>query len=80
MPDKYILYLIKKVNARPAQGLIAGKIVAVHPEGYEPSLDDRFNHDIIEVPESEYRHHLIDFEMGVDLYYSFVRKCIMRIR
>ena len=78
MPKKYILYLVKKERAK--NGLLPGQIVAVHPEGYEPSLDDRFNHDIIEVPESEYRHHLIDFEMGVDLYYSFVRKCIARIR
>ena len=78
MPKKYILYLVKKERAR--NGLLPGQIVAVHPEGYEPSLDDRFNHDIIEVPESEYRNHLIDFEMGKDLYYSFVRKCIARIR
>ena len=78
MPKKYILYLVKKERAR--NGLLPGHIVAVHPEGYEPSLDDRFNHDIIEVPESEYRNHLIDFEMGVDLYYSFVRQRIARIR
>ena len=78
MPKSFLLYLVKKQNAR--NGLIPGQIVAVHPEGYEPSQDDRFNHDIIEVPESEYRNHLIDFEMGKDLYYSKERQRIVRMR
>ena len=78
MPQKYILYLVKKQNAR--KGLLPGQIVAVHSEGYVPSMEDQLNHEIIEVPESEYRNHLIDFEMGKDLYYSHARKRIVRIK
>lgn len=78
MPRNYILYLVKKQNSR--KGLIPGQIVAVFPEGYMPNMEDRLNHDIIEVPENEYKNHLIDFEMGVDLYYSRERKRIVRMK
>lgn len=77
MPNKYILYLIKKQNAR--NGLLPGKVVAVYPDGYVVSKEDRDNHHIIYIPASEFEPFREDYLKGIDLYYSRERKQLMRM-